>query len=357
MHCIRLARRKITTRQLPHSCLFTGMFMNPCRETCQIISQNQTDDTVIIGHSFAYGAKLAAEKFNLPYINICLSPYWLKGFVKPTSFFSSLQRFTSSTSTKFIDSQLFTGPFNALRAEIGLGLMAKSSNRWMFEGTNLCLFAEWMMDFSLEDGFHADFAGFPLRQEEKGSLPANVEGFLLKHEAPIVFTPGTSTSNTVQFFTEALATLKELGRPGVLLSRSHTGLPETLPGNVIHEDFIPLGLLLDKCSAIVHPGGIGTAVQAMAAGIPQLLCPRTDEQRENARQLRRLGICEATSFNSLEHGAMAAALNRLAGDVNVLKACVSISLKPIDLTAEYLKNQVLECGKSKANMPGKCQTA
>ncbi|MEU5656594.1 activator-dependent family glycosyltransferase [Streptomyces sp. NPDC047737] len=46
-----------------------------------------------------------------------------------------------------------------------------------------------------------------------------------------------------------------------------------LPGNVRVVDFVPLDALLPSCSAIVHQGGFGTAQNALAHGVPQVVVP------------------------------------------------------------------------------------
>jgi rhamnosyltransferase subunit B len=335
--------------------LFTSMFLNPSRDTFEIIRENRTNDTVIIGHSYAYGARLAAEKFSIPFINICLSTYWLKAFAQPMNFSTRLQKFGAAQTTKFIDGQLFTKPFNALRAEVGLTPMAKASNRWMFEGNNLCLFPQWLLDFKLEASISAGFAGFPIMKEPAGELPPAVEEFLQHHGKPVVFTPGSAVTDSAKFFSEALAALGILGKPGIFLCRSSVGIPENLPETVLYADFVPLGLLLGRCSAIVHHGGIGTAAQALASATPQLVCPRMDEQRENARVLTRLGVCQSLPYDKLESAAMAALLGRLTGEDAVQTRCSEVKSRQLMAQEELLNRFVCDCGKSTAEPSQGCQ--
>ncbi|GAA3046659.1 DUF1205 domain-containing protein [Streptomyces roseofulvus] len=46
-----------------------------------------------------------------------------------------------------------------------------------------------------------------------------------------------------------------------------------LPENVRVADFVPLDALLPSCSAIVHQGGFGTSMNALAHGVPQVVVP------------------------------------------------------------------------------------
>ncbi|MBO0833749.1 MAG: DUF1205 domain-containing protein, partial [Actinobacteria bacterium] len=51
------------------------------------------------------------------------------------------------------------------------------------------------------------------------------------------------------------------------------GTSASLPGNVRVATFVPLGVLLPTCSAIVHHGGPGTFATALEHGTPQLIIP------------------------------------------------------------------------------------
>lgn len=54
--------------------------------------------------------------------------------------------------------------------------------------------------------------------------------------------------------------------------------------------FLPLDSVLQRASAIIHHGGIGTAGSALRQGIPQLIVPRVFAQPSNAEWMRRLGV-------------------------------------------------------------------
>lgn len=283
--------------------LFTRLFLNPTKETYDAITASLPGEAIVMGHFFAFGARLAAERHNLPFVNVCLAPHWLKGFAKPSGLKTRLQRFTANANTRFIDSQLFTAPMNALRTELGLAPLTKSSAEWMFGGNTLCLFPEWFLRFPLEDGMGAMFAGFP--PAAQGDLPQEVEAFLQRYPNPIVFTAGTSIANGSAFFQAALDALRELGRPGILLTGATGAVPQGLPETVLHAGFAPLGSLLGRCAALVHHGGIGTAAAALEYGVPQLVCCRTEEQQENARVVAAIGAGGVLPWKKLDGKEMA----------------------------------------------------
>jgi UDP:flavonoid glycosyltransferase YjiC (YdhE family) len=62
-----------------------------------------------------------------------------------------------------------------------------------------------------------------------------------------------------------------------------------LPDNARFADALALHVLLPSCQAVVHQGGAGTTMTAVAAGVPQLILPAVVDQRFNATQLAAAG--------------------------------------------------------------------
>lgn len=63
-----------------------------------------------------------------------------------------------------------------------------------------------------------------------------------------------------------------------------------LPPNVRTLDWTPLSALLPTCSAVVHHGGSGTTMSALAAGVPQLVMPALADNHINARAVEERGV-------------------------------------------------------------------
>lgn len=106
------------------------------------------------------------------------------------------------------------------------------------------------------------------------------------------------------------------------LDATELGVVASVPDNVRAVDFVPLGMLLDGCAAVVHPGGSGTFATALEQGVPQLVVPSTllNEERnwgpvEVARGLaaQGAGIYVANS-DGLDAGVLRADLLRVLGD-------------------------------------------
>lgn len=292
--------------------LFEFMFLRPAGQTCDTVCAQATGETAVLHHFYAYGAKIAAEKRGLRHMNVNLSPYWLRTFLQPGSLSERMEQRMSAARNRFIDRQLFYKPVNDLRRRIGLHPIVKGSMEWMFGGRTICLYPEWLQDFPLRGDVNVSHIGFPGNPAEKEPLPQVMEDFLASRGRPVVFTPGSAVENGAAFFRDAAGALEDLGRPGVFLTRFPESIPEKLPENILHMDFAPLASLLDRCAAIVHHGGIGTCAQAMAAGIPQLICHRLDEQRENARILEKLGVCRSLPFDGADRRRLAEGISGIA---------------------------------------------
>ena len=72
---------------------------------------------------------------------------------------------------------------------------------------------------------------------------------------------------------------------------------------------------------MVHQGGVGTAAQALAAGVPQLVVPLKNDQFDNARRLERLGVARVSSRRDCTAAVMARHLDYLLTSPVVAERC------------------------------------
>ncbi|MFI6346425.1 nucleotide disphospho-sugar-binding domain-containing protein [Streptomyces sp. NPDC050560] len=78
-----------------------------------------------------------------------------------------------------------------------------------------------------------------------------------------------------------------------------------LPERVRTVEWVPLGLLLSRCDAIVHTGGTGTLMTAAACGVPQLGVTSIPEGRFNTERLAMTGAgiwCEEAAAGADDIG-------------------------------------------------------
>jgi hypothetical protein len=94
----------------------------------------------------------------------------------------------------------------------------------------------------------------------------------------------------------------------------------TLPGNVRTVEWVPLTGLLPTCAGIVHHGGAGTVLGAVAAGVPQLVVPGAGDRTHNARLVAARGVGLAVAAKDIT----AAALTRLITDAALASAAAEV---------------------------------
>jgi len=162
-----------------------------------------------------------------------------------------------------------------------------------------------------------------------------------KHRVPLV---------TIHLQPATFEASSEIRRRALLITQYPDQLPPLLPDGVAAFAHVPFPAVLPHCAALVHHGGIGTAAQALAAGIPQLVRPAAFDQPDNAVRLQRIGVgwsIRPSAFTSrvvahrlhmlLESADVAAKCRAYAALIHpaagLARACEAIEevMKPLDL--------------------------
>ncbi len=121
--------------------------------------------------------------------------------------------------------------------------------------------------------------------------PAALLDFLEDGPPPIYIGFGSMISRQAARLTKvALEALAQTGQRGVLQA-GWGGLVESdMPPHVFRLDSAPFDWLFPRMAATVHHGGIGTAAEALRAGIPTTIIPFIADQSFWGRQVYRLGV-------------------------------------------------------------------
>ncbi|WP_214403731.1 glycosyltransferase [Pseudonocardia lacus] len=94
-----------------------------------------------------------------------------------------------------------------------------------------------------------------------------------------------------------------------------------LPPNVRATGWVPLDRALEHADALVHHGGAGSLVQALACGVPQLVVPGAGDRRHNAELVARRGVGLARPARRIS----ADDLTRLVGDAALREAAEDVA--------------------------------
>jgi rhamnosyltransferase subunit B len=137
--------------------------------------------------------------------------------------------------------------------------------------------------------------GFCFYDAENGNagLPPNLEEFLAKGPAPVVFTLGSAAVMAAGRFFEysARAAIKLGVRAVLLIGKDERNRPrQELPDSICVAEYAPYSALFSRAELVVHQGGVGTTAQCLRAGKPMLIMPYSHDQPDNARRMRRLKV-------------------------------------------------------------------
>jgi UDP:flavonoid glycosyltransferase YjiC (YdhE family) len=209
------------------------------------------------------------------------------------------QEWRMNALERMVVDPLMAPALNAFRAELSLPPVSRLFGRWMHSPQRVVgLFPEWFAPPQPDWPQNLFLPGFVDYQPEDAARPPDapltpeMEAFLAKGDAPIVFTPGSAMQHGDRFFQAAIEATQTLMKRAILLTRFRDQLPAKLPGGMLHVEWVQLGRLLPHATALVYHGGIGTLAQAVKAGIPHLIVPFAHDQPDNANRLKALGIAE-----------------------------------------------------------------
>ncbi|QDU87514.1 MurG-like transferase [Pirellulimonas nuda] len=317
--------------------------LRPLVEQVRGMVASSSEPAVLVAHPLDMASRIVSEQLGTPLVAVAYAPMALWSRQSPPRLAGVWVG--RGTPKWLLDAQFWLGekllveptvrrPLNLLRAELGLPPIGRVFPEWWYRADHvLGLFPEWFATASGEDlpgdwPQNLTLAGFPFWDgpipadgAQRPPLPAEVEAWLASGDRPIVFAPGTANRAAGPFFRAAIDACARLGRRGVLLTKYAEQLPDPLPDHVRSFEFVPLSLLLPRCAALVHHGGIGTTSQGLAAGIPHLVQPMGFDQPDNAERLAHLGVGDSLRPARFTGARVAARLDALLSSRTVPKAC------------------------------------
>lgn len=315
-----------------------GFSLPAMLRTFQYIEQHQQENTVLIGSTIAFGARCAAEKWNLPYIATHLAPAVFRSIIEPPRFPGLrmppwmpdwVRNLIWYLIDKLYYDALLINSINDFRRKVQLPPIDRLLQNWMHvENSTLGLFPEWFASPQADWVPGVALSNFPLFDGvENDALSPDLSAWLEKWGAPILFTLGSGKLGSQDFFTSAAAACENLNCPGILLTQDMNSVPANLPPYVRVEKYLPFSSFLPRVAAIVHHGGIGTTSQALRAGVPQLVMPMSHDQFDNAKRIIKLGAgMELRHSDSHPHG-LSDALYGLTHQSMIRSRCEAIKAK------------------------------
>ena len=307
------------------------------RPLFDIIRTFDPKNTLIVSPLLLFGAHLAHEKYGYPLVTLQLQPSLLRsvfappvlgGYEIPAWVPPALVRFYyKMLDQSFIDPVLAPA-INAYREELGLSAVQRIFDRFLFSPIkNICLFPEWFAPPQPDWPPNTSLTGFIAPQGANEMLSPELNAFLSEGDKPLVFTAGTAMRHSDVFFRTAISATQMLEKRAVFVSPQSQQMPDDLPKEILFQPYADFSQLLPHASVFIYHGGIGSLAQATAAGVPQLIMPLSQDQPDNAAQIRRLGLGDSIEPHQFKPKIVAQKIERLSSDPNVQSNCQKYAAK------------------------------
>ena len=294
------------------------------------------DDTIVIAPALAFAARTAHDTLGIRLVTAHLQPSCFHSVYRSPVLHPALRRINALPRVlkrlvfALIDrvaDRALGAAVNTHRQELGLGCVRHITSRWWHSPSCVIgMFPDWFASVQPDWPPQVHLTGFPLYDERDATeVPAEVAAFLDAGDPPIVFVAGSGNRQAGRFFQAAADACGQLGRRGLLLTRYPEQLPAAMPDGVRHFGYVPFTEVLPGAAALVHHGGIGSAAQALAAGVPHLVMPMTFDQPDNADRLCELGVARVLAPARFRGPAVARELEQLLGSTETAACCRTLA--------------------------------
>jgi UDP:flavonoid glycosyltransferase YjiC (YdhE family) len=292
-------------------------------------------NTVAVGGSLAFAARIANEALGIPYATAHLQPMGCCSASDPpvaangtnlTWLPRPVIRLGYWLAEKWITDPLMAPAINEYRSTIRLPPAKRILTKWSPSPQRvLGLFPDWFGP--IQDGGPAfRHAGFVLFDDATGrQTPEQLSSFVVEGPPPVIFSFGTAMRHGRPYFEAAVEACRILNIRGVLLGKGGEQIPDNLPSYVRHADYAPFSEVFPRAACVVHHGGLGTSAQAMRAGVPQLVMPIAYDQADNATRMRRHGAASLLYPKRFTGQAVANRLKMILDDDGMKQSARNVS--------------------------------
>jgi rhamnosyltransferase subunit B len=279
----------------------TLIFPNLARYVDDLVSASKSAD-VLLAHPALIAAPIAAEATGIRWgslsvfpglIPTALAPATPSRLPSPPGALGRAANRLSWSVGRINVARSFDAPINAERARLGLPAMRNAFFAPADSGNPYLILASPTVVQRLSDWPESvRLTGFVRwSHPQSWSVPDGLRAFL-SGEPPVLITLGASSSlDPGRFYQDAVAATLASGQRALVLT-GPTPEPVRLKDDqrVFSAPFVPLALVAGDCRAAINHGGVGTSVECLAAGLPQLIVPRGFDQPQTAIRLSRLGV-------------------------------------------------------------------
>lgn len=311
-HQAVLARPELWHPSQAFATMVEGFFVPPIRPLLDWVRRQPEPEALILVTDFCSGpaARLAQEVCGAGLVSIWANPAALCSRISPPVVVGgTMSKMMYEWGSRFV----LGPPVNAARAECGLPPV-DSILPWAISAqASLALFPEWFAERAPDWPSPFEYAGFVLASG-RGGLSPEIEAFLQAGAPPVIVTFGTGMRHAQREFELAWSACRSLGLRMLGVSPDRAAVTLDSDQNLCLAGFVSFDQLLPRGRMLIHHGGMGTCVRALASAIPQLVVPLCHDQPDNAARLVRLGVARELAHGSLTLEALVSHLPTLLDD-------------------------------------------
>ncbi len=199
----------------------------------------------------------------------------------------------SWTAARAVTALLFDEPINRHRRDLGLGPLRSALFTLSLRAHGIVVMASpSVIDAPPDWPNNVETTSFiSWDRAERHPLASAVETFVADGDPPVLVTLGSSSAlDPEDFFDLAVRVTLEQGSRVLVVTGPATPPKLIDRDEVCTIEYAPFSTVMPRCRAAIHHAGVGTTVEAIRAGIPQVAVPKGFDQPETAARIEQLGI-------------------------------------------------------------------
>jgi len=269
-----------------------------------LLDHVRRDALIITSAITSWPAIMAAERTGTEIASVYLSPSYAAGIPGELELLESVD-----------------GRINQVRATIGLSENTDWKQFLLAPQHHLAAWPAWFAEVDPSWLVRPIPVGFMHDQEaESVGSDENADRFINSGEPPVLISGGSSRFIRPTFYVAAAAACK--GRRALLVAPEPSLVPTSLPPTIAAFPPLPFAGIVPRVQAVVHHGGYGISVRALASAKPQMILAAGADRPDNGRRLESLGVARTFEEADWDPERLRHALDELLSSAQVGERCV-----------------------------------
>ncbi|WP_200302386.1 glycosyltransferase [Streptomyces adelaidensis] len=277
------------------------LMIAPLRDVAAIAHDH--GDVAAVVHSAAFPAQHVADMLDVPAVVVALQPGWIPTREFPCQLMPlpKVPRLLNRSTYALVTAAQRSREVERWRTdELGLTARRHGARRWLRDPGGgrrpvLQSFSRHVTPVDRAWGDAVRTTGFwflPARPD--WTPPRALTRFLDEGPPPVYIGFGSMTGTRARRNNALVSEAVRLAGVRAVVATGWGGIESGPPSpDILTIDQAPHDWLFPRMTAVVHHGGPGTVGAALAAGLPQVLCPHMGDQTHWSARMRALGVAPA----------------------------------------------------------------